>query len=64
MPTAAWKAAYRIVLPDAKGAVVVDMPPDRGGQVTPAAKAGIQVDDVIVEFNGQPLNAIKQVWSA
>ena len=42
-------------LPDAKGAVVVDMPPDRGGQVTPAAKAGIQVNDVIVEFNGQPV---------
>src|SRR5438128_7177193 len=42
-------------LPEAKGAVVVDMPPDRGGQVTPAAKAGIQVNDVIVEFNGQPV---------
>lgn len=42
-------------LPDAKGAVVVDMPPDRGGQTTPAAKAGIQVNDVIVEFNGQPV---------
>src|SRR5881227_283269 len=42
-------------LPDAKGAVVVDMPPDRGGQVTPAAKAGIQLNDVIVEFNGQPV---------
>lgn len=42
-------------LPDAKGAVVVDMPPDRGGQVTPAAKAGIQINDVIVEFNGQPV---------
>src|SRR5437868_2461291 len=42
-------------LPDAKGAVVVDMPPDRGGQVTPAATAGSQVNDVIVEFNGQPV---------
>lgn len=42
-------------LPDAKGAVVVDMPPDRGGQATPAAKAGIQINDVIVEFNGQPV---------
>ncbi|MFN2577892.1 MAG: trypsin-like peptidase domain-containing protein [Pyrinomonadaceae bacterium] len=42
-------------LPDARGAVVVDLPPDRGGQVTPAAKAGIQVNDVIVEFNGQPV---------
>jgi len=42
-------------LPDAKGAVVADMPPDRSGQVTPAAKAGIQINDVIVEFNGQPV---------
>ena len=42
-------------LPDAKGAVVVDMPPDRSGQTTPAAKAGIQINDVIVEFNGQPV---------
>src|SRR2546429_9786380 len=42
-------------LPDARGAVVVDMPPDRGGLVTPAAKAGIQLNDVIVEFNGQPV---------
>src|SRR5947207_4440979 len=42
-------------LTDAKGAVVVDMPPDRGGEPTPAAKAGIQINDVIVEFNGQPV---------
>jgi len=31
------------------------MPPDKSGQVTPAAKAGIQVNDVIVELNGQPV---------
>ncbi|HYW72795.1 MAG TPA: Do family serine endopeptidase [Pyrinomonadaceae bacterium] len=42
-------------LPEARGAVVVDMPPDRGGQVTPAAKAGIQLNDVIIELNGQPV---------
>src|SRR5207237_8548930 len=42
-------------LPDAKGAVVVDMPPDRSGEATPAAKAGIQINDVIVEFTGQPV---------
>src|SRR5712672_1407388 len=42
-------------LTDAKGAVVVDMPPDRSGEPTPAAKAGIQVNDVIVKFNGQPV---------
>jgi serine protease Do len=42
-------------LPDARGAVVVDMPPNLSGQVTPAAKAGVQVNDVIIEFNGQPV---------
>lgn len=38
-------------LQDAKGAVVVDMP----GKEGPAAKAGIQLGDVIVEFKGQPI---------
>lgn len=38
-------------LPDAKGAVVVDMPVKEG----PAAKAGIQLGDVIVEFNNQQI---------
>ncbi len=42
-------------LPDASGAVVVDMPPNLNGQLTPASKAGIQVNDVIIEFNGQPV---------
>jgi serine protease Do len=42
-------------LPEARGAIVVDMPPDHGGLVTPAAKAGIQVNDVIIELNGQPV---------
>jgi serine protease Do len=42
-------------LPEARGAVVVDMPPDRTGQVTPATKAGIQLNDVIIELNGQPV---------
>jgi len=42
-------------LPEARGAVVVDMPPDRTGTVTPAAKAGIQLNDVIIELNGQPV---------
>jgi serine protease Do len=42
-------------LSEARGAVVVDMPPDRSGVVTPAAKAGIQVNDVIIELNGQPV---------
>src|SRR5438552_13613089 len=42
-------------LPDARGAIVADLPPDPGGQLTPAAKAGLQANDVIVEFNGQPV---------
>lgn len=40
-------------LPDAKGAIVADVSQDSGGQPTPAAKAGLQVNDVIIEFNGQ-----------
>src|ERR1051326_908298 len=40
-------------LPDAKGAVVADIQPERNGQATPAAKAGLQVNDIITEFNGQ-----------
>ena len=40
-------------LPDAKGAVVADIQPERNGQPTPAAKAGLQVNDIITEFNGQ-----------
>ena len=39
-------------LPDVRGAIVADM---STGQSTPAAKAGLQVNDVIVEFNGQPV---------
>ena len=40
-------------LPEAKGAIVADMPPDRNARSTPAAKAGLQINDVIVEFNCQ-----------
>ena len=40
-------------LPEAKGAIIADIQPDQKGQPTPAAKAGLQVDDVIVQFNGQ-----------
>jgi serine protease Do len=34
---------------------VMDVQPTRDGQLTPAAKAGIQSNDIIVEFNGQPV---------
>src|SRR5436305_704537 len=42
-------------LPDAKGAIVADLQPERNGQPTPAAKAGLQVNVIITEFNGQPV---------
>ncbi len=42
-------------LPEAKGAIIADVQPERNGQPTPAAKAGLQVNDVIVQFNGQPV---------
>src|SRR5216684_3902960 len=40
-------------LPEAKGAIIADVQPehqDHQGQATPAAKAGLQVNDVIVEL--------------
>jgi serine protease Do len=42
-------------LPEAKGAIIADMSPERNGQPMPAAKAGLAINDVIVEFNGQPV---------
>ena len=42
-------------LPEAKGAIIMDLPPARDGQPTPAAKAGMQSNDIIVEFNAQPV---------
>ncbi len=42
-------------LPEAKGAIVMDVRPSEGGQPTPAAKAGLQTNDIIVEFNAQPV---------
>lgn len=40
-------------LTEAKGAIVMDVQQTRDGQPTPAAKAGIQSNDIIIEFNGQ-----------
>lgn len=42
-------------LPEAKGAIVMDVQQTRDGQLTPAAKAGIQSNDIITELNGQPV---------
>jgi serine protease Do len=36
----------------AKGAIVTSVAPTENGQVTPAAKVGIQPNDIIVEFQG------------
>jgi serine protease Do len=45
-------------LSEAKGAIVMDVQPTKDGQPTPAAKAGMQSNDIITEFNSQPvLNA-------
>jgi serine protease Do len=45
-------------LPEAKGAIVTFVAANENGQTTPAASAGILANDIIVEFEGQPvLNA-------
>lgn len=43
-------------LPEAKGAIIMDLPPAKDGKPTPAAQAGLQSTDVIIEFNGQPIS--------
>ena len=48
-------------LSEAKGAVVMDVQQTRDGQLTPAAKAGIQANDIIVEFNGQPVTTAQDL---
>src|SRR5215813_1493206 len=42
-------------LPEAKGAIVMDVYPGTPGKPTPAAQAGLQSNDVIIEFNSQPV---------
>lgn len=42
-------------LKETRGAIVMDVQQTRDGQLTPAAKAGIQSNDIIIEFNGQPV---------
>lgn len=42
-------------LPEAKGAIIMDVQPTKDGLPTPAAKAGMQSNDIITEFNSQPV---------
>ncbi len=42
-------------LAEAKGAIIMDVQPTKDGQPTPAAKAGMQSNDIITEFNSQPV---------
>ncbi|HJP94845.1 MAG TPA: trypsin-like peptidase domain-containing protein [Pyrinomonadaceae bacterium] len=42
-------------LPEAKGAIITQVAPIENGQPTPAAKAGLQASDIIVEFEGTPI---------
>jgi serine protease Do len=48
-------------LPEAKGAIVMDVTQTKDGQLTPAAKAGLQSNDIIVEFGGQPVSSAQDL---
>lgn len=48
-------------LAEAKGAIVMDVQQERDGQPSPAARAGIQPNDVIVEFDGQTIQAAQDL---
>src|SRR5262245_47589875 len=48
-------------LPEAKGAIVMEVAPLKDGQPTPAAKAGIQSGDIITELNGQPVQSAQDL---
>src|SRR5262245_61085462 len=42
-------------LAEAKGAIITSVTPTEDGEQTPAAKAGLQASDIIVEFEGAPV---------
>ena len=48
-------------LSESRGAIVMDVQQTRDGQLTPAAKAGIQPNDIIMEFNGQPVGSAQDL---
>ena len=50
-------------LPDARGAIISDIQAERDGEPTPAVKAGLHVNDIIVEFNGQPVQDAQDLIS-
>ncbi len=43
-------------MPEAKGAIVTSVTPTENGLQTPAAKAGILANDIIIEFEGSPVS--------
>ena len=48
-------------LPEAKGAIVMDVQETNNGVATPAAKAGMQRMDIVTEFNGQPIGSAQDL---
>jgi serine protease Do len=48
-------------LPEAKGAIVMDVYQTKDGQPTPAAKAGLETNDIITEFNGEPITSAQDL---
>jgi serine protease Do len=40
---------------EAKGAIIMDVYPGTPSKPTPAAQAGLQSNDIIIEFNGEPV---------
>ena len=44
-------------MPKAEGAIIKDVAPDKG----PAEKAGMQTNDIIVEYNGQPIESAQDL---
>lgn len=48
-------------LPETKGAIVMDVQRELDGQQTPAGKAGLQSNDIIVEFDGQSIQTAQDL---
>ena len=46
---------------EAKGAIVTSVTQTESGQTTPAAKVGMQPSDIIVEFEGAPVNSAQDL---